>query len=599
MKIKRVECDQFAGIQDKTMEFGDGLNIVIGDNESGKSSMVDLIFRLLFNKVKLGDKSNEDKEFKNLYFPHMASGTNGNYVSGEIQFETSDGTYKLYKEWGDSKENQVSKLTMPNGTKISSDDKVNTEMSEVLSYKAGVYNEIVFASQKRNQLAVESIMSSLMKKKTERECSSTISDLKSTLNQATLEMGGVAIDEVEKKIVDHMDELSKKWDFELDEPEGEASRKAYNLNPWRNNSGKIVKAFYEYDEARDRCRLAEEAGKEYDKVKMEKRELKDKQDEVNKRKNEFLRYKSIINQMDSLSRRNEQLESDISKWKKDLERWPEDLENYNKVDGLIERLSQATIHELYEKVSEYRNSYLESKDRFDSLKEIDSNDIEKLNDILNEKKINENKLASLELSAKIKRLGEQEVIIRSIFDGSIIEYNNGLVDIKEAVEIIVPGIVEMQLFPQGIDVDEIKDEIKKIEIEIDGIYSRYGVDSLEKLRELSENYDSSKNKMQHNKKIYEMSLGDNNWDELVLKSESVPKDIESVSEIKNMLKDICGNDNYENNKGELKARLDGYKVNHDSIDKLKKKIEDGNDEYEKNVYPDGPFGGRVLRSGAE
>ena len=164
MKIKKVECDQFAGVQDKTLEFGEGLNIVIGDNESGKSSMVDLIFQLLFNKVKLDDRSKDGKEFKALYYPHMASGTDGNYVSGEIQFETSDGTYKLYKEWGDSKENQVSKLTMPNGTKISTDEKVNKELSEVLSYRAGVYNEIVFASQKRDQVAVESIMRSLVKK---------------------------------------------------------------------------------------------------------------------------------------------------------------------------------------------------------------------------------------------------------------------------------------------------------------------------------------------------------------------------------------------------------------------------------------------------
>ena len=59
MKIKKVECDQFAGVQDKTLEFGEGLNIVIGDNESGKSSMVDLIFQLLFNKVKLDDRSKD------------------------------------------------------------------------------------------------------------------------------------------------------------------------------------------------------------------------------------------------------------------------------------------------------------------------------------------------------------------------------------------------------------------------------------------------------------------------------------------------------------------------------------------------------------
>ena len=53
MKIRRVECDQFAGIQGKEFEFDNGLNLVIGDNESGKSTMVDLIYQILFKDVRL------------------------------------------------------------------------------------------------------------------------------------------------------------------------------------------------------------------------------------------------------------------------------------------------------------------------------------------------------------------------------------------------------------------------------------------------------------------------------------------------------------------------------------------------------------------
>ena len=61
MNIQNVGCDQFAGIQRKNIEFDQGLNLIIGDNETGKSTLVDLIYFLLFKDVKLDGRT--DVEF--------------------------------------------------------------------------------------------------------------------------------------------------------------------------------------------------------------------------------------------------------------------------------------------------------------------------------------------------------------------------------------------------------------------------------------------------------------------------------------------------------------------------------------------------------
>ena len=150
MNIQNVGCDQFAGIQRKNIEFDQGLNLIIGDNETGKSTLVDLIYFLLFKDVKLDGRT--DVEFLDKYFPKKVQGPQGDVIDGVLEFETENGTYKIKKEW--EKGAGTCRLVCPDGTSIKNIDQINSILSEELGYSAGVYDEIVFASQKRNQMAV-------------------------------------------------------------------------------------------------------------------------------------------------------------------------------------------------------------------------------------------------------------------------------------------------------------------------------------------------------------------------------------------------------------------------------------------------------------
>ena len=100
MKIKNLSCTQFAGVRDRTISFADGINVVYGKNESGKSTMANLIVRTLFQKAKLDRRSN--REFCDLYFPSTRKGSNlsGDFADGKIALASKDGDYVLSKEWG-------------------------------------------------------------------------------------------------------------------------------------------------------------------------------------------------------------------------------------------------------------------------------------------------------------------------------------------------------------------------------------------------------------------------------------------------------------------------------------------------------------------
>ena len=86
MKITNISCTQFAGVRDRNVSFDDGINVIYGKNESGKSTLVNLISRTLFQNARLDRRS--DKEFFELYFPGAKKGSSikGDFADGKRRF---------------------------------------------------------------------------------------------------------------------------------------------------------------------------------------------------------------------------------------------------------------------------------------------------------------------------------------------------------------------------------------------------------------------------------------------------------------------------------------------------------------------------------
>jgi exonuclease SbcC len=63
MIIKEYRCRRFAGIKDKSLEFRGGLNVLLGNNESGKSTLIEGIHAAIFKSTKYDRRSAADKTF--------------------------------------------------------------------------------------------------------------------------------------------------------------------------------------------------------------------------------------------------------------------------------------------------------------------------------------------------------------------------------------------------------------------------------------------------------------------------------------------------------------------------------------------------------
>lgn len=136
MIVEHLSTSQFAGILDMEVPLTEGINVIYGKNESGKSTFVNLLSRTLFQRVRFDSRTVRDREFRELYFPsaRRGNGGTGDYVDGRVTIGTEEGVYTLTKKWGEEPNNR---LIMPSGAKLDQQQKIDTALREVLLYGEG------------------------------------------------------------------------------------------------------------------------------------------------------------------------------------------------------------------------------------------------------------------------------------------------------------------------------------------------------------------------------------------------------------------------------------------------------------------------------
>ena len=135
MKINRIKINHFGGLSDFSLEFSDGFNLVFGNNEDGKSTVLSFI-RLMF----YGKSSGSADLALNLR--HRFSPFSGEKMGGEIEFTHKGRTYLLTKQFGKSqKSDKVSLIDLIKGEEIP----VEGDIGEALfSMSAAAFERSIF-----------------------------------------------------------------------------------------------------------------------------------------------------------------------------------------------------------------------------------------------------------------------------------------------------------------------------------------------------------------------------------------------------------------------------------------------------------------------
>ncbi|MBU8912861.1 MAG: AAA family ATPase [Spirochaetales bacterium] len=220
MKISAVHLRVFGGITDLGVEFQPGLNIVLGDNESGKSTLFRAIQHTLLTATNL-DKRALRKEL-DPFLPRP----DGNFAECTISVE-GDGSFTVRRRWGADAEEEA---TMPDGTIVRGPEDVSRAIDRFLPVSSATFRTILLADQTQLDQTARLL----------EENPGARDEAAAALRSARLAAGGVSPDAFARLLEERLSALLGRWDTARDRPEG---GRGYT-EPWTRGAGTLVKAFY-------------------------------------------------------------------------------------------------------------------------------------------------------------------------------------------------------------------------------------------------------------------------------------------------------------------------------------------------------------------
>ena len=564
MRIKNISCTQFAGVRDRNVSFTDGINVIYGKNESGKSTLVNLISRTLFQNAKLDRRS--DKEFFELYFPGTKKGSSiaGDFADGKITCDTENGTYTLSKEWG---ADARCTLSTPDGV-IRDQSKIADILKEALLYGEGVYSDMLLSSQRNTDVSLQTILDASNKSDAKQEITNAVS-------QAFAESDGIPVDAIEQAIQTKIDEIAgKHWDFVREAPARKAGR-------WSNGLGEILKAYYLLEDAREALEEISRLEREADRAAST---YTDRDVAARTAEDAYNRFNTFASRLAVQSERKkaiERIDKELLRITEVLSNWPRLNEKLERAKELQTEKTNRNIIDVWNLVKEIRAEISDEDLKTADLPYPDADEFAVIKKAQREITSQENKLCGMNLNAVISMFGGNAVEVTSLRTGEAVDVSNGLATITESVRIEIPGVMEMQLSPADVDVAYIEQKIASSKKILTDIFAKYKVESLEELEDYAQKIEDAKTKIENVSTRLSRILGNISLTQLEELYRQVGPVNRSKEEIDADIFAVCGSADVATFITKTETVVDGYAAEYGSVNDLNAKAFDLEAELKK------------------
>ena len=576
MKIKQVSCKQFAGIRNKTIDLSDGLNLMIGDNTCGKSTIADLIFCVLFiaSDVDLG--SSEGKVFAARCFPKNSEGLvdDGVTIDGTLVFEDGGKEYTISKRWDKSKKRIDCELIMPDGEPVRDDAKVRKILDEILKHNAGYYREMVFASQRDVQHATELLFKGKEASKGKKdEFPSSRETLIEIMRKAITDTDGVSLKELETSIIKKDEEYGIRWDYAADD---------VDIRDRHTNGGKIYISNENLKALTDKLK---ELDIVHQNIEDHKAKIKAAQDALAgaiRQSNECKKYAETNQKRAQLEGALEDLINKLKELREASENWPRYEAELGNAKALADAMSEAEILEEYEYLEDLYKKLTDTEEELEKMPEVDTDDVSTLKEIINLRRDAESKLAGVNVVAEFTPIGSKSTAeIRYIGrDGEKIK-PDGRVEINEGFSIRVPDEFEMVVVPGDVDVRKVRSEIEGYDKDCRRICDKYGVNSLSLLENMAAKRKELTAARDTARDTFEKARGKDSWETWKEKRRLLSPDVKSCDAVQVNIDKLCGTEDIRSFISFRKAEIEHYISKYETIDRLSSKLKTAEEERDK------------------
>ncbi len=476
MKLERITSEQFAGVQNRELDFSEGMNVVLGDNESGKSTMISAMFHGLTTPAKLDKRRN--REFSEQSFPTNGADT----IDVALTFRQGEAPYTLMKVWDRTGENTETKLKQPVGGLLRGSQAEN-RLRELLGFGPAIYDYLVFGRQKNEATILDWCYRFF-----ENGGDADMASFKQLVAGAFSAVDGISPEHFLKLLDDREKKLSGHWDFERDQPE--KGRDLYHNNPWATGKGTILEAYYAWQQAQKDLQEAERHTEELHALGTELDRLNGKKEILEEQKSNLLGRQGRIEGRSKTRQLLKNAETALKRASAADESWPMMEARKAEADRLSgdlaeakRRAEKAALEERRREVAALREQVANLDVWLDARRELpaDCEEVRRTGERLHR---SQGQLAAARLRAEAELEAGVTVEVETASGVHPIT-GAATLDVDGFAELRIPGVGRVRIVPQELDVDSLRQTIADCQAVQERLFGKWQAQDVDQLTSLA------------------------------------------------------------------------------------------------------------------